>query len=75
MAVYRSGKDLAWARARQHPVRATLLDRLQAATAPVSLDDLARAVDVALKHVRYHVEVLCSCGFAEIDSEDRAQLL
>lgn len=72
--MYRSGKDRDRARALalQHPVRATLHERLRAATAPVPLEDLAQAMGVAVHKVRYHVRVLISCGLAKLDDDDRA---
>lgn len=61
------------ARALCHPLRATLSKRINAAARPLPLEDLARALDLAVGHARYHVRVLAACGLAKIDDDDCTQ--
>lgn len=68
--MYRSGKDPAL----EHPVRATLRERLAEVDGPIPLADLAKAAEVGISQARYHVRVLASRGLAAVDADDGVTL-
>lgn len=59
------------ARALHHPIRATLRKHIHGADRPLSLDDLAQALDLARAPATYHVRVLAACGQVAFDRQGR----
>jgi len=62
-------------RALFHPIRATVEKHIHAAAEPVSLAELASALDLEPRFARYHVRVLSSLGLVAVDDDDRVAAL
>ena len=64
------GQDIETLLAISHPLRRRLLRALVDSGEPLSLSQLARAIDLPVATVRYHANVLCGFGAAEPASPD-----